>query len=164
MVQLVTQRLHPLGRRWPLTHCNLRRGTEADDSGRVQRAAAHASLMAATMLDRRQPPTAFPTHVQGADSLRSMHLVARKRQQVHPQAVNIQPAPGKQLGGIRMKHCPSGMRDVCNLRQRGKHAGLVVGCHHGHKQSVIVNGIMKAIKIDDPALIHWDQDHLGVWL
>ena len=91
-----------------------------------------------------------------------MHLVAGKRQQIHPQSVNIDPAPGKQLGGVRMKHCPSGMRDLRDLRQGGKHAGLVVGSHHCHQQSLIVNGILKALKINDAPMIHRDQDHIGI--
>ena len=39
---------------------------------------------------------------------------------------------------------PLSVRDLRDLRQGGKHAGLVVGSHDCHQQSLIVNGITPA--------------------
>ena len=61
-----------------LMHRELACFAEADDAGDVQRARAHAALVTAAVLDRFQSDARIATsHVQRANALRAVHLVAR---------------------------------------------------------------------------------------
>ena len=128
-----------------LLPAQLRGLAEADDARDVQRAGAHAALVAAAVDDRRQQHARIPApHVERADALRPVHLVRAERRQVDLQLVDVERNLADRLHRVGVEQDALLLRDRADLGDRLDDADLVVGGHDRDEDRLVGDRVRAA--------------------
>mmetsp|Transcript_20823 Transcript_20823/g.28690 ORF Transcript_20823/g.28690 Transcript_20823/m.28690 type:complete len:420 (-) Transcript_20823:258-1517(-) len=127
---------------------------EADAEGVRERARAQAPLLAAAVHERLQAHARPPPHVERADALGPVNLVAGKGHEVDLQIINIDGHLAKHLRCISVKESLVCSAHLPNLLQGLQHADLVVDGHHGDHARVRPQGRRQLLQPDQPVLLH----------
>ena len=156
LVQPVAQRAQPLASRSAISACaQLRRLAEADDARHVERARAHAALVAAAadLLGEQHARVAAP-HVERADALRAVHLVRAHRHQVDLRLVDVERHLADRLHRVGVEEDALLLRDRADLRDRLQHADLVVGGHDRDEDRLVGDRRAQLVEADAAVLLH----------
>src|SRR5688572_2075378 len=155
LVQFVAQLAQPLAFGRHLEPADLRGLAEPDDAGDVQRARPHAALVAATVdLLGQQHARIPPAHVEGAHTLRTVHLVRRDRGQVGLRLGHVERHLADGLDGVGMQQDALLLRDRPDLGRRLQHADLVVGRHDRDQDRLVGDRGAQILDVDPPVLLH----------
>ena len=123
-----------------LVQRELARLAEADDSRDIQRARAHAALVAAAVQQRLEAHARVAAaHIEGAHALRAVHLVARPRHQVDVVLLDIGRHLADPLRGVGVEDRAALMAERTDLGHLADGADLVVRPHDRDEDRVLAH-------------------------
>ena len=143
--EAVAQGLHPgilLG------HVLLGQGhgrSQGDDAGGVLGAGPAAAFLVAA--DEKRPKRRALAHVQHADALGRVELVAGQRQHVHGQLGQIDVDLAHGLDRVGVEQHALGLAQGGDLRDGENDAGFVVGVHDRDDGRVLADGAGQLVKV-----------------
>src|SRR5579859_6487154 len=128
---------------------------EAHNAGHVQRAGAHAALMAAAVNDggKLHARIAAPD-IQGADALGPVNLVPADGQEVDVVLLNVHGDFANGLHTVYGKENPALFGNLADFRDGVDDANFVIGVHDGDQNRGRLNGRFQTVQADTPILLH----------
>ena len=124
-----------------LGHAEFTRLAEADDAGHVLRAAAHAALLTAAVDERLKPHAGLAAaHVERADALGAVHLVAAPAEQVDAVTLDVGGHLADPLRAVGVEDHALLVAEPADLGHLVDGADLVVRPHDAHEDRVGPHG------------------------
>ena len=110
---------------------------------------------------RKRMPT---FHIKRADAFRSMKFVSGQREKANRGIREPDRDFADSLDGIGVKEHALSARDLGDFFHRKKHAGFVIGPHHGNDRRVRPDGVLQFIKIEIPIAVDAEKRHFAAAL
>ena len=136
----------------------------ADAERRRQGARAEAALLATAHDQRLQPHARLAAHVERADALRAVDLVAGDAHQVDLHRLDVERDLAGGLGRVGVEEGLLLAADLADLGERLDDADLVVHRHDRDHHGLVGDGRAQGVEIDQAVLLHWQVGHLEALL
>ncbi len=123
--------------------------------GTFKRAGTHAALVAAAVDDGGNlHARILAAHIERADTLRPVHLVAGDRHQVDVLLVHIDRNLADRLRRVGVEDHAALATELADLGDGLQHADLVVGGHDRDQDGLVVHGALQVVEIDQAVFLH----------
>ncbi len=147
-----------------LLHGDLGGFAQADAKRRRQGARTEAALLAAAHDQRHQTHARLAAHVERADALGAVDLVAGDAHQVDVHRLDVERDLAGGLGRVGVEEGLLLAADLADLGERLDDADLVVHRHDRHDHGLVGDGGTQRVEIDQTVLLHRQVRHLEALL
>src|SRR5579864_5223229 len=141
-----------------LRHFFLSNGTrlaQTDDAGDVERAGAHAALVAAAIDDGGNlHARILAANIERAHALGTVHLVAGDGGQIDVLLDHVDGNLADGLSGVGVKDHAALMTQLADLRHGLENANLVIGEHDRHQDGFVIHGALQVVEVNETVFLH----------
>jgi len=120
---------------------------------------ARAASLFLLPAQKEGPELHTAAHVQRADALGGMQLVAGKGQVIHGQLGQLDGNFSHGLHGVGMEGNAARPGQGGCFRNGKDDAAFVVGVHDGHQRRIVPHGRCQRIKAETPFFVHLEECH-----
>jgi len=160
LAQILAQGEQALGLLAHLLLRNFAGHAQTNNARNVQRPAAHAALVTASVHLRHQlHPRIAPPNVQRANALGPVNLVRRDRSQIHVVVDHVERNLACRLHRVRVEQHALLMTELSDFANRLQNADLIVRRHDRNQDRFAGHRVLQLVHVDQPVGLHRQIGH-----
>src|SRR5580693_2349217 len=133
---------------------------QPNDAGDVERAGAHAALVASAVDDGGNLyPRILAANIQGADAFRAVHLMGGDRHDIDVLLVHIDGNLSDSLRGVSVEDDAALAAELADFRDGLHYSDFVVRGHDGDQDGFVIHGALEFFKIDQAIFLNGQVSH-----